>query len=67
MKWEYKTIQLSLPVSDYKESEVEEVLNQLKPQLNSLGENGWELVSTFDTQALGYSKFIVAIFKRPLA
>lgn len=66
MKWEYETVRLAAPVSDYSESKVEEVLNQLGPQLNELGEQGWELVSTLDTKALGYTKFIVAIFKRPL-
>ena len=65
MQWEYKTMRLALPVSDYRESKVEEVLNQLEPQLNEFGEQGWELVSALDTEVLGYTKFIVAIFKRP--
>lgn len=32
---------------------------------NKLGEDGWELVNTFDTNgAGGQSRFVVAVFKR---
>lgn len=65
MNWEYKTIHLSMPVSDYTDKESQEALLELEPLLNKAGEQGWELVSTLDTVALGYTKSIVAIFKRP--
>jgi len=65
MEWEYKTIRLSADVSSYREKKMEDLLNSLDPILNEAGAGGWELVSTFDTEALGYTKFIVGIFKRP--
>ena len=65
MKWEYKTTRLCAPVSGYSEQKVEALLGTLDPTLNEAGKDGWELVSTLDTEALGYTKFIVAIFKRP--
>ena len=64
MVWEYKTIQLNSPVIGYSEKKVEKALSRLEPILNQAGEDGWELVSTFDTAALGYTKSIVAVFKR---
>ena len=65
MEWEYKTVRLKAPVSDYTEGKVEDVLDDLSPQLNDAGRDGWELVNVLDTEALGYSNFVVAIFKRP--
>jgi hypothetical protein len=65
MTWEYKIIQLSSPVSDYSAKKAEEALSGLEPLLNQAGADGWELVSTFDTAALGYTKSVVAVFKRP--
>ena len=65
MKWEYKTNRLEAPVTTYSERKVEEILEGLDPLLSEAGRDGWELVSTFDTEALGYTKFIVMIFKRP--
>lgn len=35
--------------------------------LNRLGQQGWELVNTFDTNmSHGQTRFIIAIFKRPV-
>ncbi len=65
MDEEYKIIQLRSPVSDYSAKKAEEALSGLEPLLNQAGEDGWELVSTFDTAALGYTKSVVAVFKRP--
>ena len=65
MAWEYKTVQLNSPVTDYSAKKAEEVLFGLEPLLNQAGEDGWELVSTFHTSALGYTKSVVAVFKRP--
>lgn len=40
-------------------------VNQLENQLNVLGYDGWELVSSFSTaQSYGSSKSIVCVFKR---
>ena len=64
MAWEYKMIQLNSPVSNYTERKAEEALSSLEPLLNNAGNDNWELVSTFDTAALGYTKSVVAIFKR---
>ena len=65
MVWEYKTVQLSSPVTDYSAKKAEEAISGLEPLLNQAGEDSWELVSTFDTAALGYTKSVVAVFKRP--
>ena len=65
MAWEYKTIRLSAPVTNYSERNVEDLLGTLEPLLNEAGKEGWELAGTLDTEALGYTKFIVAVFKRP--
>lgn len=65
MEWEYKTIRLKPPVTDYAEQKVEHVLDDLTPQLNDAGRDGWELVNVLDTEALGYTNFVVAVFKRP--
>jgi Domain of unknown function (DUF4177) len=65
MEWEYKTIRLKPPVADYAEQKVEHVLDDLTPQLNDAGRDGWELVNVLDTEALGYTNFVVAVFKRP--
>lgn len=64
MSWEYKIIQLNSPVSGYSDRKAEEVLSDLEPLFNQAGADGWELVSTFDTSALGYTKSVVAVFKR---
>ena len=42
-------------------------VEQLEEQLNLLGEEGWEMVSsTNSTQSYGASKSIVCIFKRKI-
>jgi len=62
MKWEYKTLCLSisgLMVPNVNTDEIDTALGRL-------GRDGWELVSTFDTNAgRGRSHQLVAIFKRP--
>lgn len=36
-------------------------------RLNQLGQQGWELVNTFDTNmSQGQSRYIIAVFKREL-
>lgn len=59
--WEYKTIKLETKgmlggILDVK---------QFDSYLNQLGAEGWELVSTFDTnQVEGVSREAIAVFKR---
>lgn len=61
MKWEYKTIKLGthgLLGGKFDE-------HQLEGMMNMLGEDGWELVTAFDTnQAYGETRDVVVMFKR---
>lgn len=63
MRWEYKAV--SLGTTGFIGGELdEEAFNVL---LNRYGGEGWELVSTFDTnKAGGTTRDVVAVFKRPL-
>ena len=63
MKWEYKTIKTDtegfLVGGKFDQDSFEQVLN-------GLGEQGWELVSVFDTNMEGgKSRHVIAILKRP--
>lgn len=59
--WEYKTIKLETHGIIGGILETEEFTNNL----NRLGDQGWELVSCFTTNAgNGYSREAVAVFKR---
>ena len=62
MKWEYKTIKVDTKGfvgGKFDEANLDQVLN-------ALGENGWELVSAFDTNAEGgASRHVIGILKRP--
>ena len=61
MKWEYKTIELA--TTGFSGGRLNERL--LDERMNELGEEGWELVSAFDTnQSYGASRDVVAVFKR---
>ena len=60
MKWEYKTIKLV--TDEFAGHKLDE--NELDEHMNRLGEQGWELVSAFDTNQ-GNGEFMVAVFKRP--
>lgn len=62
MKWEYKTIKIG--ATGFMGGKVDE--NELDTLMNTLGSQGWELTTAFDTnQAYGQTRDIVAIFKRP--
>jgi hypothetical protein len=63
--WEYKTCRLTANVSSTHGKELNDLVSTMEGTLNSAGREGWELVSTFDTEVTGYNKFILAIFKRP--
>lgn len=63
-KWEYRTVKMNAKgflggVLD---------TNEFDRLLNQLGQQGWNLVSTFDTNMVeGTSREFVAVFKRELA
>jgi Domain of unknown function (DUF4177) len=62
-QWEYKTVKVDTygflgGILD---------TNKFDSELNRLGQQGWELVSTFDTNMNnGVSREAIAVFKRPL-
>ena len=59
--WEYKTIKLA--TKGFLGGKFDE--GALDAFMNSLGSQGWELVTAFDTnQAYGETRDVVAIFKR---
>jgi hypothetical protein len=65
MNWEYKTSRLTANVSTTHGKDLDELVHTLDGVLNHAGAEGWELVSTLDTEVVGYNKFIIGIFKRP--
>lgn len=61
MKWEYKAIKLE--TTGFAGGKLDE--GNLEYRMNQLGEEGWELVTAFDTnQSHGASRYVVTIFKR---
>ena len=61
MKWEYKTIKVE--TTGFAGGKLDE--QDLEFQMNQLGEQGWELVTAFDTnQNQGASRYVVTLFKR---
>jgi hypothetical protein len=64
MKWEYATVMFEASgwfLGGKLDGE------KFNGRLNQLGEEGWELVSVFDTNVQGgRSRDIVAVLKRPL-
>ena len=62
MKWEYETVKIA--ATGFVGGKLDE--NALIARMNSLGHQGWELVTVFDTsQGGGATRDVVAIFKRP--
>ena len=63
MKWEYKTVKVDtkgLLGGKFDQNSFEQILN-------GLGQQGWELTNTFDTnQEMGASRHVIAILKRPI-
>ncbi|HEX5869575.1 MAG TPA: DUF4177 domain-containing protein [Longimicrobium sp.] len=61
-KWEYQTFKIE--PGGWLGGKVDTA--DLRDQLNRLGQDGWELVSAFDTAAgQGVSREVVIILKRP--
>ena len=65
MIWEYKTVKLSVSGFDYDGRTVEKVFGDIENALNEVGQDGWELVSTIETDKSGYIRLVLALFKRP--
>lgn len=62
MKWEYRTIKLAA-TGFLMGGKIDE--SKLDRMMNDLGEQGWELVSAFDTnEVYGGTRDAVVIFKR---
>ena len=62
-QWEYKTIKVE--AKGFFLGGVLDV-SAFDGKLNELGRDGWELVSSFDTNMYqGSSREVVAVFKRP--
>ncbi len=62
MQWEYRS--LALGTSGFLGGKFD--INELDGMMNKLGREGWELVTSFDTnQAYGSTREIVVIFKKP--
>jgi Domain of unknown function (DUF4177) len=63
IRWEYKT--LKTEAGGWLGGMVD--TQSLECLLNTLGRDGWELVSVFDTNMLvqGATREVVAVFKRP--
>ena len=62
MKWEYKTIKVD--TKGFIGGKLDEA--NLDQMMNTLGDDGWELVAAFDTNAEGgVSRHVVGILKRP--
>lgn len=60
-KWEYTTIKVEFKGFIGGKLDIE----QFNYEMNKLGEQGWELVSSFTTNAgQGYSREAIAVFKR---
>ncbi len=60
-KWEYRT--LKFKTGGFMGGKIDE--EEFQEELNRHGEEGWELVSCFDTsQSSGSSRDIVVVFKR---
>jgi hypothetical protein len=58
MRWEYRRLDV----------EIGEVSSEdFEKQLNDLGAEGWELVSTIQHERHGYSREVHLVFKRPVA
>ena len=64
MKWEYATIKEA--TTGLMGGKLDETV--LSARMNSLGNQGWELVTAFDvSKGAGTTRDVVAIFKRPRA
>lgn len=62
-KWEYRTVKFQ--TGGFFGGKLDE--NEFEVMLNKLGEQGWELISCFDTsQSQGASRDVISVFKRKI-
>ena len=67
MGWEYHNVSFNFDASAFISQGGLFNSEQFNLELNRLGWDGWELVSVFDTNDIqGSSRYVVAVFKRPL-
>ncbi|GGH27378.1 DUF4177 domain-containing protein [Paenibacillus segetis] len=60
--WEYKTIKLK--TGGFMGGKLDEM--EFESELNRYGQDGWEVVSCFDTSyGQGTSREVIVVFKRP--
>jgi len=65
MKWEYKVIPVKTRIhSKSIEGGNKPVMDDVQNDLNSLGKEGWELVSVQDVSLIDGRRFTVAYLKR---
>ena len=63
LKWEYKILKFPANLTFWG-GKVD--IAEMNSQIDEYGEHGWELTNAFTTQAIyGWSRDLVAIFKRP--
>lgn len=63
MRWEYKTVQFA--AKGFLGGKLDS--GQIEAHMNSLGAEGWELVTAFDTNyGQGATRDVLIIFKRPV-
>ena len=67
MGWEYHSLQFDFDSEAFISQGGLFNAQKFDHELNRLGWDGWELVSTFDTnQPKGGTRYVVAVLKRPL-
>jgi hypothetical protein len=67
MKWEYKVVPIKTRIhSDHFEGGNKPVMDDMQNDLNSLGKEGWELVSIQDIILQDGRRFTVAYLKRQI-
>ena len=65
-KWEYKVAPIKTRIhSDHFQGGKKPVMEDVQNNLNSLGKEGWELVSVQDVSLQDGRRFTVAYLKRP--
>ena len=63
MKWEYKTVKVDIKGLGGGKFDND----SFEQTLNGLGQQGWELISTFGINHMhGISRHVIAILKRPI-
>lgn len=64
-KFEYKTLEFTPTGKWIKRIEINS--SEIEIQLNEMGRNGWEFVSSIDYLEGGYTKKVILFFKKEIA